>query len=586
MADNETIQLNKPEFVEVNYKILSFKYPAVFDREITSKIVKYFEDAALKNEPFLSEDDLENIFKNSLSDRERTKSAEYMEFLKLTSWHKKNQDDFDIHKKVSQKSDDILKTNFKMLIEIEILKSVLIIQVVDQSLVEVKKYYIHQINNDLNNYALEMSKNEIIQFVLHSVQQSKYPFTNLPSKEKIHENIVKNLYHEANHLLHLLIAENYIIKIPLLIIEQEKEVYKEFLFLGRPYLIYVKKFLDEVLIPTLKLRYPLVKPFVENVPQKNYVQITIEEITPQHKKLLYHFCFTILEARKTEKEISINDFNLAQLILNCWLSMELDPLLALREFPNIELGSDFLSPFLSQYISDFSHIEEYLASIKEFIQHLPQVIEKNDLIKFFKVKGLQPKLVEEFLIHLPRDILLIPFEKQSYLISKIQIVKAIFYLYNGNYYKSGLGKLEFEVLVQAFFVLEKSFKDFSVLIDELKTTPEEFNKVKRILKKNALFRTLLKGKDSKEVESKAVSQRDVTSGLPVKKIYTESDFDHLNEEEKEKLVKSLNLMVVECVDMQKFIHEVYIRKSDLSFDDARFFRGNPTYELICKRFNL
>ncbi|MDH4129611.1 MAG: hypothetical protein OEV44_12700, partial [Spirochaetota bacterium] len=346
-------------------------------------------------------------------------------------------------------------------------------------------------------------------------------------------------------------------------------------------------FMDTNLIPTLKLRYSAMQDSLRSTFKKHNFSIAEAEIDVNQMHKVYHLCFMILEAKNIYKNVSHNDFNIAQIIINCWLAMEDDPLLSLQEFPNIELGNDFLSPFLTRYIQDFSHIADYLKIIKGFMEHLPQIIEVDDLLNFFKSKGVQKKTVETFLNHLPNDILKIQSLKHYYIISKSQIIKAIHYLYDGNFYKNtDSGRSQFEILAQAFRTIEQSTKDTNNVLNQLKTTSDEFKETKSILNKSDAYRMIEdKLEDTKEADAK-LAKKKIPPNIPSKKIYTPKDFESLEEEDRDMLIKALNLMIIDCMDTHNNPYQFFIKRSDLNLDDARFFRGKPTYELICKRFNL
>ena len=129
--------------------------------------------------------------------------------------------------------------------------------------------------------------------------------------------------------------------------------------------------------------------------------------------------------------------------------------------------------------------------------------------------------------------------------------------------------------------MEKTFTEYNILMEELKTTHEEYKEIRKILKKSDVYKDV--SDDDIVINTSAEGGSGSFGG---KKIYTSHDFENISSVDKEKLIESLNLMHYECVDSQRRIHEIYVNKSSLTLDDARFFRGKPNYELVTKRFNL
>ncbi len=574
-----------PIYADVNYKILAFKNPSHFDEPIARKILQIFQDHAIKGELYLTIQDITSDYDKIKGEKEKAKDEEFKRFLYMTNWQKKDQDELDIDRKINEESYKQLKESLKILISSGIIKTINIISTTDDGLIETKKYYRDQLNQDLGVYVKDLTRNEIINYVLDQFKKSVYPYRTLVSLEHI-LNGIKDYYFIANQILYSLILENQFVVVPLAEQIEGKEVLKEYLIPGLNYKLIIDDVLKKSLVPDLKDRCHILKPFLVDIFRNHNFSISDQEIDVENKKKINYMCFLIIEARKNHKSISIDDYNLAQIILNCWLALEQDPLIALQEYPNIELDNDFLSPFLTRYINDFSHITDYLKLMKGFMDHLPQVITHDELVDFFKSKGLQKKVIESFLNHLPANIMSFESVKTKYVIAKGQIIKALNYLYDEKFYKNtNTGRLQFEVLAHAFTYLEKSSTDLNSLYTSLNTTPEGYNETKKILNESNLYRRLHDGQEElPQPETK--SPKKSSTVLPSKKLYTPKDFEKIEEEDREALFKALNLSVIQCVDNQDNPYEFYIKRGDLTLEEARFFRGKPTYELICKRFNL
>ncbi len=578
---------HKPEFAEVNFKILAFKHPSLFEERTAGKILKVFRENALKKNYYLSFDELIDQYNTLKDPSEKAQDSDYRRYLTMANWQKKDQDEEDILRKIKDENEKNIRENLRILSQDGIIRQVNTIYILEGHLRETKKYVLWQNNFDLLAQAKSQSKDKIIQFVLSNMESSKYPFDSLIPLDKIFTHI-SDQYFELNHLVYNLISENQLIRVPLLKSSDDKIQSHEYLLPGKMFSNEMNQFIDYKLIPSLQTRYPLIIKDLRDVMIKNSDTINEEEITKGNRKKVFQLCFIILETRKQPDRISLEDYNLAQLILNSWLSLEDDPLMALKEFPEVELDDNFLSPFLSHYIQDLSHIAEYLKLLKGFMDHLPQVIEREDLVNFFKSRGLQKKVVETFLNHPPEDIISIKSNKHQYVVAKGQIVKAICYLHNENYYKATeTGQQQFEVLGLAFVTIEKSTKDYKQVLGSLKTTHEGFNEAKEILQKSENYRTVSEGKEKDRPEaSPGPAPKEIRSSLPGSKLYSPKDFEKLDDEDREKLFIALNLMTIDCVDQKDQPYTFYIKRSDLTMDDARFLRGKPTYELLAKRFNL
>ncbi len=585
-----SMKLEEPLFIEVNFKLLAFKYPIPFDGEITKKIIHIFKSSAKQGKPFLSLDELETHFKQSITDKDVQKQEDYRKYLLLTGWNKKHQDEIQIVNKLRERSENVLRENYKLLIESEILKPVMIARKVNNNLIESKEYYLHQTNNDMIKYAYSLMHEEINNFILEQFESLKYPFIDYPDYESLNKYNLDHEFFNINHLIKHLLNKNELIQVPILKETSSEEVFIHYILPGKSSEGVIISFINDYLIPTLQSRFPLIYPKLSQILNDNKMFIEQSDITRYNTEEVYKLCFVIMDAKNDPGKVSVDDINLAQLILNCWLALEEDPLQTLRKYPEAALlGEDFFSPFLTQYINDYSHIEHYLKTMQEFVSHLPQIIEYTDLFNFFANKGVQKKIVDKFLTMLPNEIISITSDKKRYIVSKSQIIPALIYLYNGEFYKlSEAGEREFNTLTHTLYTMEESFKDYNNLIDELSTTPSEFQSVKRFLVKTPFYKFIQKKRKSSPVPEKQNIPRDnsLISSIPTKKIYTEKDFEKLNKNDVNKIIQSLNLKEIECIDMYKNIHLIYLKKADLNIDDARFFRGNPTYELIKKRFNL
>lgn len=584
------------KFVEVNKKVMAFKHPAVFDEELSERIVEIFKSSALYGSPYLSYEELTEHYSKVKGKREKSKDREYRKFLEVSNWQKRNPDDIDIEKKILDESNKILKEHLRILNAADYIKGVNVVYIEDNELKETKKYFLDQINSNLLHQAQEYSRKEIVNFILSSVENAKYPFHKLILAESIFENIQQHFF-EANHLLNRMILEHSIIKVPLLKIESGKEVFKEYLIPGQIFKDEVDRFINRNLLTALEKRFGAIKDAVRPFLDRHQFKMLSTEINSENLQRVYLFCFIILEAKNDGADVHIDDYNLAQLILNSWLALEDDPLVAMKEFPELELGKDFLSPFLSRYVQNFGHITEYLKLIKGFLGHLPQIIDRDDLMTFFKTKGVQKKVVESFVNHLPEEIIGIKTEGRQYIVAKNQIINALNYLYFENFYKTTeTGRQHFEILSESFSTLEDSSKDFNDFVFQLKTTPDELNRVKELLTKVGLYR---KQKESQKrdkpvegaVDTPDSNQTDnkLKSSTPqpsMSKFYTPKDFENLDDEDREKLFAALNLMEIECRDHKDKKYVLYIKKGDLNLEEAKFLRSNPSLELIKKRFNL
>ncbi len=578
---------HKPEFIEVNFKVLAFKHPSVFEERTAGKLLRVFRENALRETYYLTFDELYKQYNKLKDPSEKAKDSDYKRYLTMTNWQKKDQDDGEIIRKIKDESEKTAKENLRILSQDGIVRQVNTIYIGEDSLRETKKYVLWQNNFDLIAQAKSQSKDKVVQFVLSKIESSNYPFSSLVELDKIFTHI-SDQYFELNHLVYQLISENQMIRVPLLKDNDDKIQSHDYLLPGKLFSNEMNHFIDYKLIPALQIRYPLIVKDLENLMGKNNFTIREGEITKNNRKKVFQLCFMVLQSKKHSAEITLEDHNLAQLILNSWLSLENDPLMALKEFPEIELDDNFLSPFLSHYIQDLSHIAEYLKLLKGFMDHLPQVIEREDLTNFFKSRGLQKKVVETFLNHPPEDIISLKSNKHQYVVAKGQIVKAICYLHNENYYKATeSGQQQFEVLGLAFATIEKSSKDYNVVLSGLKTTHEGFSEAKEILQNSENYRSLQDGKEKERPEaSPGPVLKEIRSSLSGSKLYSSKDFEKLDDEDREKLFVALNLMVIDCVDHKDEPYTFYIKRTDLTMDDARFLRGKPTYEMLAKRFNL
>ncbi len=579
------LNLQKPVFSDVNYQLLSFKSPAGFNRKAIGQIYSILKEQVIEEQIFLSMNDLQNLFiERANKDRSYDDPKIERSFL-MKNWLNKNQDEIDVDKQLNQGLEQIFSNNVKVLLNNEIMKSINLVELEGDKLVEQKKYFLNQTNNDLMNYGSTLSHEQARQYIFNSMDRYHYPFPHVLSKSDIYAKFIQNQYFEANHLLNSMISDGDIIIIPLIRdVYSGVDFYEDCLFPGRAFIEEINSFMDQHLIPTLYDRYPNLEPYIATHPTKQDYRPIRDDITREHRNFVYQYCFMILEARKSNDEISIEDMNLAQIIINAWLATEKDPLLALREY-KVELDKDFLSPFMNQYINDFTHIESYLEGIGGFVQYLSRAIEHKHLINFFLSKGIQKQVVHAFLGHLPKGILSIKSQKRDYIICKSQIIPAIKYLVLGSFHKSASGgQSEFNALVQAFYAMEQSFKDVNQLIGELQITPDDYAQIKAMLRKSSFYKSLQKNK-LESISSQPDSAK-TSSPIPSKLIYSSKDFEAFDEDEKAKIINDCNLTVYECLDSQRHIHEIYLSKETMTVEDAKFFRALPTYELVCNRYKL
>ncbi len=577
---------DEAKFPEVNYMLFGFKYPATFDEKVTREILTIFRDQAKSGKLFISFAELEELFANSKEGKEKEK--EYKKIYNVIAWQRKAHDDFDIIKKIREENATVLNDNVKILAENDILRSVPLFHLKEDEFKETKKYFFRQLNTDLMFLALESSKKQISEYVFQKMKEFSYPDQPLAAIDRMLATLPEYQAY-FNKLINNLCVEHQISKIPLLTLDQDKETYKSYLILGKTFSEQVKIFISNRLIPLLRERYPYLIDLLAETFQRHDFTINQDEITYANSRLVYHYCFLIIETKKQGVDIQVDDFNLANLIVNSWLAIENDPLINLKDYSNVELDSDFLNPIFSNYLQDPSLMENFVSAVKVFVKNLPQLIEKKELIDFFKSKGMQRKFVDDFLTVPPREIMVISSLGKTYIVSKNLITKAITMLYEGKFYKTtDTGRIQFEVLSHAFFALEKSGKDFNQLLQELQASPEDISYVKKILAKSGVYKKLQKSKDEVELSSgdqQAPVDKDIAN-FPSKKIYTAKDFANMEEEKAQKIISGLNLMVVEAIDSQRLIHEVFINKSELTLDDVKFLRAKPTYELIRKQFNI
>ncbi len=579
------LELQEPIFTDVNYQLLSFKNPTGFSRKAIGQIYSVLKENAMDGQIFSSMDEFQDLFIERHQNEGPYDDKQVKRSFLMKNWQNKNVDELDIDNQLNHGLEKLFKDNMKVLINNEIIKSVTLVEQEDDKLVEKKKYFLNQTNNDLMNYGSNLSYEQAQQYILNSMDRYRYPFYHALSKNDIYGEFIQCQYFEANHLLNSMLSDEEIIVIPLIRdVYSGIDSYEDCLFPGRSFTEEINDFMDQHLIPTLHRRFPSLEPYIATHSSKQDYKPIHDDISPEHRNFVYQYCFIVLEARKSNNEISIEDVNLAQIILNAWLATEKDPLLALREY-KVELDKDFLSPFMNQYINDFTHIERYLEGLEGFVQYLPRAIEHKILMDFFLSKGIQKKVVHTFLTHLPKEILSVKSQKREYVISKSQIIPAIKYLVLSSFHKSASGgQSEFNALIQAFYSMEQSCKDVNHLIGELHTSPEEYTQAKAMLRKSSFYKSLQKHKV--EVVSHQSDSEKTSSPIPNKLIYSSKDFEAFGEDEKNKIIKDCDLMVYECLDSQRHIHEIYLNKDTMGVEDAKFFRGMPTYELVCNRYKL
>ncbi len=584
MTENKT-ELPKPIFTDVNYQLLGFKNPDGFNRKAIGQIYNLLKENAMNDQIFFSMDEFQDLFVKRYQNEGPYDDKQIKRSFLMQNWQNKNIDDLDMDNKLNQGLEQIFKDNLRVLVNNEIIKSITLVEQDDDKLVEKKKYFLNQTNNDLMNYGSNLSADQARQYILKGMDRYRYPFSHVLSKNEIYGEFIQSQYFEANHLLNTMVSDEEIIVIPLISdVYSGVDSYEDCFFPGRCFTQEINDFMDQYLIPALHERFPSLEPHIATQSSKQDYKPIHDDISPEHRNFVYQYCFIVLEARKTNDNISIEDVNLAQIILNAWLSTEKDPLLALREY-RVELDKDFLSPFMNQYINDFTHIEKYLEGIEGFVQYLPRAIEHKILIDFFLSKGIQKKVVHAFLTHLPREILSVKSQKREYIISKSQIIPAIKYLVFSSFHKSASGgQSEFNALIQAFYSMEQSYKDVNLFIGELHTNPEDYAQVKAMLRKSSFYKSLQKHK-VEDISPPSNSDK-TSSPIPNKSIYSSKDFDAFDENEKNKIIEDCNLVVYECMDRQRHIYEIYLNKDSMSVEDAKFFRGKPTYELVCNRYKL
>ncbi|MDH5682224.1 MAG: hypothetical protein OEZ36_11590, partial [Spirochaetota bacterium] len=352
----------KPQFAQFNSKILAFKYPSSFDEKTCRKIIELFKQQVNQGNLYLSFEDVKKLYENLKDQDEKKRELEFKTYIHTSNWLKKNPDDLDMDKQAESESDRLLRENLKIMLYDDVIKSVVIIYHSDSTLKEIKKHFLVQINRDLLTQAKELSRKAILHFIRDRLQHSEYPYDTVTEEANIFHSLPDHFF-DANSILYSLISENNVVKVPLLKEKDGSQVYSDFLIPGRLFETEVNQFMDTELIPSLAKRYKELSPLISTIMKMHKTHIPVEDIIPEKRETVCRYCFIILEARRQSKDFPMEYFNLAQLTLNCWLAMEHDPLMALRAFPSVELDNDFISPFLSRYIQEFSHIAEYLKTI-------------------------------------------------------------------------------------------------------------------------------------------------------------------------------------------------------------------------------
>lgn len=542
------------QFIEPSYQVLLNKHPAVFDKSVCDSILKVFRTEAKNKNLFLSKEELLDLLSEENPNLKRDNDRPGQE-------------------------DRAFKENFSVLLKNEIIKEIPYLEFITNDLNEETKYFFQQKETDLSKEADEHSKKAICDVVMQRMDDLYFPFTKILTADNLFWKLKDHLYH-ANYLLHQLITDKTVIKVPFLEQKHNSEDYIEILLPGLPYKEKINQWINDRFIPDLKREFSKIR---ENISLKKvfekYMFFIIENEIEMggYKKPVYQLCFMIIETKRSyEDSISIETFNLANLILNIWLFLEHDPLIALQEYPNIEIGVEFLSPFFTQYIQEFSHIKDYLKMIKGFIDHHSAVIEKNDLADFFRSKGVQRKIVEEFIESLPSDIQDIETKKKFYIISKGQIISAIEnYHKDKSYRKIESAKIEFEIVSQGFYLVEQScFENEEQILKTMKTNLIKFKKAKGLIAKNSeTYREHQKRKNHITLPR-----------IPHKKVYVDEDFKNFNKNIKEHLIKHHNLFLVDSRDKKGKWHNLYVRKNDLNLKEAKLFIGVPDYDTVLRYF--
>ncbi len=577
------------KYPKIDFHLLAFKYPSTFDKKLIKATLSVFVNHSIKKKLYLTEEELINNNENIITPKYRY--DKYKQYINTISWYKTENSKNDALKKISVETKKLIDDNIKILIKENIIRTVPCVRIKDDTLKVKKKYYLRQLDTNLENNIIDNAKKTIKELVIKKIEDYNYPDSNILSIKETLSNM-PDYYPWLNNLIHLLILSGELAKVPLLEKINNKERYNDYLILGKVSENIMKAFSSNKLIPYLKYRFPQISKNLTALFNKYEFKILEDEIIYSNSQRVYFLCFIILEAKKHGKQISLDDFNLANLILNIWLSLEKDPFLALKRFSILELDNDFLNPIITNYLEDPSLLKNNFNIIKGFIHNLPQLIVKEELIYFFKSKGLQRKFVDDFINTIPNEVMLIHSLNNTYLIAKSQLINAIIYLYNGNFYnKTKLGKEQFDVLSKAFYILESKAKDVKQVFLELKAKEEDYNKVKSILSKSKVYKMLIKRKERGTKKSKyngivVHDSKEYSSRLPDKKIYTLNDFKGIEKEQRSRAVSSLGLLKIELTDSKKNIHHMFIKQSQLNIDDVKFLKGNPSYELFCKQFEI
>ncbi len=597
---------------EPNYTLLAFQYPSVFEKDICIAIFNIMYEAAKKKKVFLPVSDIEKKFfeENDTTSR-NSKDNNYLDYLKNYNVLSKEDNNISSFKRSGKL--ELFNENLQLLINSSYINSSYIFERKKESIIEVKVLYIRQLEKNIFNQLISYSRKEIKSFIINRITNIKYPFSikSLVSLTDI-LNEAKNGRNELRKIIYSLIKEDELVDIDLHTFEDKNlEKTKAYLFPGRRNLLVAKGLLEDVLIPSLGLKFQSKGFELKKLFKKLNGNLSPENFSSINPKTIYQFCSKVIELKKNRRFVISNDeFQLSHLILSLWLHLQDDPLYTLSKYPEMNLEFETLKPLMKKYIVNFSQIEAYLKKIKGFLEFLPQVIDEDELIAFFEKYSVKPEYIKAFISHLPESIRSTGLKKKLYFIAKAQIINAIIYLYeNGYYKKTSTGKLQFEVLAKSLTELEINFVTYDRIIEELKTTSTEYDYVKNnILKESDEYAKYVK---SKQVKSKKERSSFIRIGSKknkekvqiteeekqlndlikkklgdVKKFYTSDELDKLSPEEQKKIIDYLSLWKVECYDNHKNHYIIYVKRDLLTFDDARFFRSKPSYELMMQRFEF
>ncbi|HEO66297.1 MAG TPA: hypothetical protein ENI73_10585, partial [Spirochaetes bacterium] len=254
MTENKT-ELPKPIFTDVNYQLLGFKNPDGFNRKAIGQIYNLLKENAMNDQIFFSMDEFQDLFVKRYQNEGPYDDKQIKRSFLMQNWQNKNIDDLDMDNKLNQGLEQIFKDNLRVLVNNEIIKSITLVEQDDDKLVEKKKYFLNQTNNDLMNYGSNLSADQARQYILKGMDRYRYPFSHVLSKNEIYGEFIQSQYFEANHLLNTMVSDEEIIVIPLISdVYSGVDSYEDCFFPGRCFTQEINDFMDQYLIPALHER--------------------------------------------------------------------------------------------------------------------------------------------------------------------------------------------------------------------------------------------------------------------------------------------------------------------------------------------